>query len=155
LKIATEIGISKVKAIVVDHTDSWKLRKFLSQPGVQVLDLRKAVDEADRTLVASRTYMFFFDAPLSAEQKLEFDNRIVGFFRNLRSPILPDGQRHVSDVQFAFEDTCAEFSATVTVADESWGRSFDVTCLEFDKQVASIASFQGQTLPFKSVAPSS
>lgn len=142
-RIARELGMESVRAIVTGDEQGNELRAFLRRPDVRIVDNATIVQEMKDTVVSESRHVFFFERPLNSHAKTEFEVRIAGFFRTLNSPLLAGHERRVSHVTYSFGGTCAEFTAVTPVGDECWYADYLRTSVEFSKEVAKIVSYQG------------
>jgi hypothetical protein len=94
-------------------------------------------------------HIYFFESPLNDRAKEEFKKQLAGYFDLLKSPLLDScpGAR-VSEINFSFNDHCAEFKAMTPVGDESWYSDYLGTTIDFSKRVAAITSYQGYRFRF-------
>jgi hypothetical protein len=141
--IARELGLQSIRAVVV-RENFRTMQAFLRRSDVRVLDNARIAQEMAETAIMDADHVFFFEDPLSARAKSEFERKIAGFFRTIESPLLSVSKRKVSAVKFSFADTCAEFNAVTPVGDESWYSSFLRTSIEFSSEVAKICTYQGR-----------
>jgi hypothetical protein len=142
--IARELGLHSILAVVADSDLTAEFRQFVARSSVRVVTLETIAREMEESRVLQGHHVFFFDRPLDGPAKREFELRIAGFFWQIDSPLLPSGVRSVSQMSFAFDDTCAEFTALTPVGDPQWYGTFLDACKTFSREVVPIASYQGR-----------
>jgi hypothetical protein len=142
--IASELGRKSIRAIITADIDTDEVRRFLGTDGVNTLDWEMLRKEEEETNVLNAVHVFFFDASLSGRQKCIFEERIAGFFHKLTSVLIGDKPRTISKVIYSHNERCAEFTATTPAGDPSWFGEFHACCLDYSREVAHIASYQGR-----------
>lgn len=148
-RIAQELGHDSIRTVMADRHVHRRLNKFLSSPGIRIIDRAEIDKELWDTRVLDAWHIYFFESPLNDRAKEEFKKQLTGYFELLKSPLLDSrsGAR-VSEINFPFNDYCAEFKAITPVGDESWYRDYLGTTIDFSKRVAAITSYQGYRFMF-------
>jgi len=144
LLVANKLGLQSIRAIVSDCADYGIVKELLQSGNARLLDSAEIARELQDTQVIEGWHVFYFETELSESQRKEFEKQIVGFFRNLPSPLLTGRMRKVDGLQFLGNGRSCEFRATTPVGDPSWFHLFHGACLSFHRDVAKIASYQGR-----------
>jgi hypothetical protein len=144
VQIAVDLGRESIRSIVSGSIDSEEVQRFVRSDGVRILDWDALRREERASDVLDAVHVFFFEPALSDVQRALFEERIGGFFQHIRSVLLQGRQRVVSKVTYSHAGHCAEFVATTPAGDRSWFGEFHARCLDFSRNVAGIASYQGR-----------
>src|SRR5262249_16678982 len=120
VRIAVELGRPSIPAIIVGEVPNDDVQRFLAQEGVRIVDPETIRREEEELSVADGEHVFFFEKPLSVQQKRAFEEEFVGFFTRLDSVLLRNRPRSIPKARFSHEGYCAECFATTPAGDESW-----------------------------------
>ena len=141
--IAQSLGVPRVRVVITERI-SGDSEEFLARNDVNVVDLATIKQEEIVTVVQDAWHVFFFGESLTVEQQRDFEKCIVGVFVRLDRNYQTDLSPMMSTIGFAFDKTCAEFTARTPNGDESWVRQFRQVCCDFHTQTAKIVSYQGR-----------
>ncbi len=142
LSIAKDLGRESITA-VVDHTSPKKaVQEFLKRPSVKQLDYQKLRAEEDAAMFSYGLYVFFFERPLNARERQLFEQKIVGYLKEIKLPPRFEGVERIKELNYSYDGQCAEVEA-FTSTDERWYGPFRLALMDFHQNVTPIISFQG------------
>lgn len=144
VRISVELGRASIRAIITGEVHMDDVQNFLRREDVRILDWRSIRREEEQMNVVDGYHVFFFEGALSEQQKRIFEETFVGFFNRLQSVLLRNRPKNTPKVSFSHNDYCAECFATTPAGDESWFAEYHSCCLNFSRNVARIASYQGR-----------
>lgn len=144
VQIAVDLGRESIRAIIIGNNKSEQTQHFLRSEGVRTLEWDALRREEVGSSVLDAVHVFFFESSLSDAERKLFEERILGFFHGIRSVLIQDRPKNVSQAVYSHGGHCAEFVATTPAGDPSWFHDFHVRCLEFSRNVAQVASYQGR-----------
>jgi hypothetical protein len=134
LKAAIQLGRATLRAVIASPPGEARVRKFLARPDVTVLDWEsiKAAEEKEVTRLG--WHIFYFERPLSSEEKRDFDERVSKLFP------MPGGP-----VPVTHDDAgpLAEFQVQTPVQDEAAARAHHNVFAAFSSNRARIVTYQG------------
>ena len=131
------VGRTELRAVIASPPPSSdEVKRFLSRPGVTVLDWEglKAAEEED--LTPRGWHVFFFSRPRSSEQRRTFDAEARALFSDATLAVLHDDSGPV-----------AEFEAPTPVTDHTWATTNLDAFMRFARLHVPIVSFQGTLFP--------
>jgi len=137
---ARTLGRQRMRAVVLSPPDRADVDGFLNRPDVKRLNVDeiRAREEADRT--PRNWHVFFFDRPLSADEKGDFDQRVGTLFD-------PWQQGDAIRVHHDDARALAEFEANTPITDHGWARENLASFREFSHTRAPIVSYAGRRFP--------
>ena len=144
LQVANKLGLKSIRAIVFNTTNTGVVCELLHTGNARQVDSNQIVSELNQTQIIEGWHVFYFDSELLMPQRMEFENRVVEFFRIVSSPLLIGRVRTITGLEFLMDGLSCEFQATTPVGDASWFPSFHSVCISFHRQIARIASYQGR-----------
>jgi hypothetical protein len=144
LRIAQELDRRTIRAQIEPSSEAGAVAKLLSQPDVEELDW-EAIDAGEQaTPVVDQWHVFFFERPLSSDEKARFDREIAGFFTSLDHLSSAAGEDvSIPRVEHDDQTRRAQFVARVHVGDESWYARYLAAVRRFSSEAARVVSFQG------------
>jgi hypothetical protein len=145
LLIAKDLNRCRIRAIIEDSSSEKAVQKLLSNPSIQVIDWKKELDESP--FVDWSWFIYFFEKPLSPEQKVKFEEQVVEFYKSFTLPPKWQGAKgRIRNLSYPFNGLCAEFEAyTPTGEHRDWHRGLTSINLVFHRETAPIVSFGGST----------
>lgn len=140
-QIARELGKATIRAALeVTDVDTGFLGRL--PKGVRLIP-----DEVLRNELAVPVvrgwHVYFFDGPLSENDRRLFQEKVYGFFEELKTPLIDEGVQRTFLCEFLYDCTCAQFEVLIPIADKSWFKTYRNIGLEFSKKIHRIVSFQG------------
>jgi phage pi2 protein 07 len=145
LLIARDLQFRRIRAIINRNSSSNSITKLLQQPSIAQLDWEKVNREESDEFLAYIWVVIFFEEPLISEQKALFEGQVVNFFKKIKLP--PEAEEpksRIKNLDYTFNDKCAEFQAYVPIEDERWYAQSINVLENFHFDQAAITSFQGR-----------
>ena len=143
LRIALILKRPEIRAVIDPSSDAAATAALKNRPGVEELDWDE-IDTLERaTPVFDNWHVFFFERPLTPDEKAVFEAEIVGFFEDLRHPASADGDP-ILCLRYDDNGPYAEFLARTPVGDESWYASFLAAVKRFSSRSVRVISYQGR-----------
>lgn len=145
LRIALILARPKIRAVIDPASDAAATAGLKNQPGVEKLDWDE-IDALERaTPVVDNWHVFFFERPLTSDEKALFEAQIVGFFERLEHPATAgaDGSP-IHCIRYDDNGPYAEFLARTPVGDESWYGPYLAVVKRFSSESVRIISYQGR-----------
>lgn len=133
LIVARMLGRATIRAVVASPPSSVDVKQFTARRDVTVLDWEaiKAKEGEDRN--PSGWHVFFFERPLSIEEKRTFERATRELFADPTIDVLHDDSGPV-----------AEFEARTPVTDTDWAARHLEVFRRYDREQVRIVSFQGR-----------
>jgi hypothetical protein len=142
LRIARELERPRIRAVIDPASDERAVSGLTRRPDVETLDWAE-IDRRERaTPVAEVWHVFYFERPLTDEEKLRFTREVADFFEDLGWAARE--RARIGEVRHNDEERRAEFLARTPVADESWYAKYLATMTHFSREVVPIVSYQGR-----------
>lgn len=149
LVAARRLGRTRIRAVVESASDPQRLMSLLSQPGVERVSRETIDDGPTAAAIVQQWHVYFFERPLSAAEKRDFEDTVARFFERLAgqypADLYPAGPV-VLELVHDDSKPLARFNVWVPVGDESWYAAYRASVLDFSAHRARIVSFQGQRL---------
>jgi hypothetical protein len=136
LEAARILGRTSIRCVITSPPTSADVKQFLARSDVSILDWEeiRARESSDTTPVA--WHVFYFDRPLSAVEKADFDSRVNALFEGIETA----GVRVLHDDR----GPGAEYRVKTPVSDEDWARRSLQTFAAFAEERVGITSYQGR-----------
>jgi hypothetical protein len=148
LEIAKDLRIPRIRASIENSADA-TVQSFLLQPSVAQIDWREARKAEEEAPIGYSWYVYFFERPLTVEERGIFEGQIVGFFRRLELPSWAElDDERIKNLSYPQEGLCAEFQAFVPSGDERWYGASISAITKFHKECVPLVSFQGHRIHF-------
>lgn len=148
LEIAKDLRIPRIRAVIENSVDA-AVQSFLLQPSVGQIDWQEARKAEEEASIGYSWYVYFFERPLTAEERGVFEVQIVDFFRRLELPGWAElDDERIRNLSYPQEGLCAEFQAFVPSGDERWYAASLSVINKFHKECVPLVSFQGLRIDF-------
>jgi hypothetical protein len=145
LRIALQLGRSKIRAVIDPSSVANAVVMLKSQPGVEKMDWDE-IDTLERaTPMVDQWHVFFFERPLTKEEKTHFEIDVVHFFEGLAHPTQAEvGASSVRCIRYDDQGPSAEFLTRTPVGDESWYGPYFAVAKRFSSEIVRVVSYQGR-----------
>lgn len=149
LRIAKDLNVPRIRAIVDNASDVAAVKSFLQRPSVTQLDWEAIRRTEVGSSIEYQWLVFFFERSLTESDKRAFESQIVSFYRSLNLPAwVKTADERVTDLSYPYDGLCAEFRVLAPLGDERWWAASRSALEKFHRAVVPVVSFQGYKVEF-------